>query len=39
MTKRRFAWIAALALGALTIASAALSAFGPERIVLSEVRL
>ena len=39
MTKPRFKRIAALALSALTIVGAALSAFGPERIVLSEVQL
>ena len=39
MTKLRFTRIAVLALGALTIVGAALSAFGPERIVLSEPRL
>ncbi len=39
MTRLRFTWIAALALGALAIAGAALSAFGPERIALSEVQL
>jgi Protein of unknown function (DUF1439) len=39
MTKLRLTRIAALALGALTIAGAALSAFGPEQIALSEVQL
>jgi hypothetical protein len=39
MTKLRLTWIAALALGALTIVGAALSAFGPERVALSEVQL
>src|SRR5713101_1644799 len=39
MTRLRFTWIAALALGALAIVGAALSAFGPERIALSEVQL
>jgi hypothetical protein len=39
MTKLRFIRIAAIVLGALMIAGAALSAFGPERIVLSEAQL
>jgi hypothetical protein len=39
VTKLRLTQIAALALGALTIAGAALSAFGPERIVLTQVQL
>jgi hypothetical protein len=39
MTKLRLARIAAPALGALMVAGAALSAFGPEQIVLSEVQL
>src|SRR5262249_3217071 len=39
MTKLRLTWIAALALGALTIVGAALSAFGPEQVALSEVQL
>src|SRR5215468_2553431 len=39
MTKLRLARIAALTLGSLMVAGAALSAFGPERIVLSEVQL
>jgi len=39
MTKLRLTSIAALALGALTIAGAALSAFGPERVALSEAQL
>ena len=39
MTRLRLARIAALALGVLAIAGAALSAFAPERIVLSEVQL
>src|SRR5262249_11114258 len=39
MTKLRLTSIAALALGALTIAGAALSALGPERVALSEAQL
>jgi hypothetical protein len=39
MTKRRLTQIAALALGALAIAGAAVSAFGPQRVVLSEEQL
>jgi hypothetical protein len=39
MTRPRLTRIAAFALGAFTIAGAALSAFGPERIALSEVQL
>jgi len=39
MTKRAFVWITAFGLGLLTIAGAALSAFGPERIALNEAQL
>ena len=39
MTKPPFIWIAALLLGALAVAGAALSAFSPERIALSEAQL
>ena len=36
---RRLAWIAAFVLGLLAIAGAAWSAFGPEKIVLTEPQL
>jgi hypothetical protein len=39
MTRPRLTWIAALLLAALTLAGAALSAFGPERIALSQADL
>jgi hypothetical protein len=39
MTTPRLIWFAALPLAALTIAGAALSAFGPERIALTEADL
>jgi hypothetical protein len=39
MTRPRLTRIAVLALGALAIAGAALSAFGPERIALNELQL
>jgi hypothetical protein len=39
MTRSRLMWITAFTLGTITIAGAGLSAFGPERIALSEAEL
>jgi hypothetical protein len=39
MTKRQLAWISACVLGVLAVAGAAWSAFGPEKIVLTEAQL
>src|SRR5215471_4160414 len=39
MTRSRLMWIIAFTLGAITIAGAGLSAFGPQRIALNEAEL